>query len=297
MTFGNIQASTEYFCYNSGIRIDRVGNVMRKIVSGLIAGVLILALVGVTGCSASSKYAKNPVADRETLTQISTINALMAGVYDGIMPAGTLKGYGDFGIGTFEGLDGEMIELDGKVYQVKADGVAYPVNDSLQVPFAAVTFFDRDKEEKLAGSLNFSELQKSLDALMPSANVFGAIKISGTFSYVKTRSVPKQSKPYPILTEVTKNQAVFELKNVSGTVIGFKCPQYVNGVNVPGYHLHFLTDDFKAGGHLLELATENTVARLDFTPEFLMILPDSNSDFYKIDLSGDQQSNIQKAEK
>jgi acetolactate decarboxylase len=266
----------------------------------LIAVVIILVFVVVPGFSlscTSSKYAENPVANRETLTQISTINALMAGVYDGIMPAGTLKGYGDFGIGTLDGLDGEMIELDGKVYQVKTDGGVYPVSDSVKVPFAAVTFFDNDLEEKLSVGLNYAGLQESLDKLIPSANIFAAIKISGTFSYVKTRSVPKQSKPYPVLTEVTKNQSVFELKNVSGTVIGFKCPQYVNGVNVPGYHLHFLTDDFEAGGHLLELTTEDAIARLDFTPEFLMVLPDMASDFYKIDLSGNQQSNIQKAEK
>lgn len=263
----------------------------------IIASIIILVLSGLSGCSSASTNADSPAPDRETLTQVSTINALMAGVYDGILPSGTLKGYGDFGIGTLDGLDGEMVELDGKIYQVKTDGIAYPVSDSLKVPFAAVTFFDNDLEENFNSGLNYAGVQESLDKLIPSANMFAAIKISGTFSYVKTRSVPKQSKPYPILTEVTKNQTVFEFHNVKGTIVGFKCPQYVNGVNVPGYHLHFLTDDLKAGGHVLEFTPDSALARLDITPKFLMLLPDATSDFYKIDLSGNQQTNIQKAEK
>ena len=230
------------------------------------------------------------------MTQISTINALMAGVYDGVISSGELKTYGDFGIGTFDGLDGEMVILDGKLYQIKADGVAYAVEDSLTVPFAAVTFLDKDKEEPVS-AVNLAEMQSVLDKLMPSENIFCAIKISGTFNYVKTRSVPKQSKPYPILTEVTKNQAVFEFNNVKGTIVGFKCPQYVDGINVPGYHLPFLTEDGKAGGHVLEVNTQNSTATLDYTSSFNMILPDGDSDFYKIDLSGDTSQAIEQAEK
>lgn len=262
--------------------------------------VFFLLLLSVTGCSSPSVpsgYADNPIANRETLTQVSTINALMAGVYDGVITSGQLKGYGDFGIGTFEGLDGEMVELDGKLYQIKADGVAYAVVDSLKLPFAAVTFLDNDREEKITQATDYTSLQQVIDKVLPSANIFCAIKIKGIFSYVKTRSVPKQVKPYPVLTEVTKNQSVFELNNVDGTIVGFRCPQYVNGVNVPGYHLHFLTADFKAGGHVLELNTDNVIATLDYTPEFFMILPEMDSDFYRINLSGDNSQAIQKAEK
>ncbi len=268
----------------------------------LISIVFILFWVFIlfTGCSSAAvslKYADNPVSGRETLTQISTINALMAGVYDGVITVGQLKGYGDFGVGTFEGLDGEMVELDGKIYQIKVDGVAYAVDDSLKLPFAAVTFLDNDHEEKITSRINLTSLQQAIDKVMPSPNIFCAIKIKGKFSYMKTRSVPRQKKPYPVLTEVTKNQSIFEFNNVEGTVVGFRCPQYVSGVNVPGYHLHFITDDFKAGGHVLELGTDTVVMTLDYTPEFLMILPEMDSDFYRIDLSGDTTQQIQTAEK
>jgi acetolactate decarboxylase len=259
-----------------------------------------LAILSTSGCASSadsSTYADNPVAGRETLTQVSTINALMVGVYDGVITGGELKGYGDFGIGTFEGLDGEMVELDGKLYQIKADGIAYAVADSLELPFAEVTFFDNEREGEIASGTSLAQLQQILDQMLPSPNIFCAIKIKGTFSNVKTRSVPRQVKPYPVLTEVTKNQSVFELNNVDGTIVGFRCPEYVSGVNVPGYHLHFITSDFKAGGHILDLVVGNATATLDYTPEFLMILPEMDSDFYTINLSGDASQAIQQAEK
>ena len=266
----------------------------------LFAVLLSLMLLIPTAClplPGNSDYAVNPVSQRETLTQVSTINALMAGVYDGVTTCGDLKTYGDFGVGTFQSLDGEMVVLDGKIYQVKADGVAYAVADSLKTPFAAVTFFDTDSEQKLADISGLDKLQQTLDKAMPSSNIFCAIKIEGTFSYVKTRSVPAQNKPYPPLVEVTKNQPTFELNNVTGTIVGFKCPPYVTGVNVAGYHLHFLNDKKNAGGHLLEAKLTQATVKYDFTPNFLMKLPGPDSDFYKIDLSGNQESDVKKVEK
>lgn len=264
-----------------------------------LTGVLIvcLSLAGATGCSAPSGSADNPGERDETLTQISTLSALMAGTYDGVITCGELKSYGSFGIGTFAALDGEMVVLDGRIYQVKADGVAYAAGDSLGVPFAAVTHFNNDREESLAPGLSLEAIQETLDTLIPSSNLFYAIRINGTFSYVKTRSVPAQVKPYPPLTEVTQYQPVFEFHDVTGTVVGFRCPEYVNGMNVPGYHLHFLTSDLKAGGHLLELTTNNARVMLDYTPGFYMLLPDLSSDFHKLDLTGDLQSDIEKVEK
>ena len=167
----------------------------------------------------------------------------------------------------------------------------------MTLPFAEVTFFENDWQERITPGTALAQLQMALDRMLPSKNIFCAIKITGTFSYVKTRSVPKQVKPYPVLTEVTKNQSVFEFKNVTGTIVGFRCPDYVSGVNVPGYHLHFLTSDLKAGGHILDLITDNATAVLDFTPNFMMMLPGMSSDFYKVNLSGDQDQGIQQAEK
>jgi acetolactate decarboxylase len=234
---------------------------------------------------------------RETLTQVSTIDAILNGVYDGVIDFKTLKTYGDFGIGTFEGLDGEMLAYEGDFYQVKADGIAYPVDDTARTPFSSVTFFDTDLEENLPGGINYGSLPGFMAGLLPTENIFYAVEIKGTFSYVKTRSVPAQEKPYPPLVEVTAKQPTFEFEDVEGVIVGFLCPPYVSGLNVPGYHLHFLNSDKNAGGHVLEFTVKQAVISIDYTPDFLLILPGEDSDFYKLDLSRDKQDELAEAEK
>lgn len=244
-----------------------------------------------TADTAPALYSSN-----DMLYQVSTINALLEGVYDGETEYGTLKQYGDFGIGTFSGLDGEMIELDGMVYQIKDDGIVYPVDDSMTTPFAGVTFFEADTEELITEPMNMTRTEEFLDALMPNKNIMYGIKISGTFDHVRTRSVPKQEKPYPKLVEVTKNQPVFELEQVNGTIVGYWLPAYIDGINVPGYHLHFITDDRTAGGHVLEFDLTEATVEIDNTYEFFMDLPESD-DFLDADLSKDTGLEIEQVEK
>ncbi len=265
-----------------------------------IAVALCLLPVSLTGCLESipiPEETAHPVAEGETLVQISTIDAILNGLYDGVMDYGALQKYGDFGIGTFKGLDGEMAAVDGRYYQIKADGVAYPVTDDMETPFASVTFFSTDDEQPLTEGIDFTQLQTFLDEKLPTENIFYAIKIEGTFAYMKTRSVPGQEKPYPPLVEVTAHQPVFEFENVEGTIVGFRSPPYVAGVNVPGYHLHFLTKAADAGGHILDFTIQQAVAYIDYTSDFLMILPGEDSDFYQLDLSQDKQEELEKAEK
>jgi len=190
-----------------------------------------------------------------------------------------------------------MIVLDGDAYQVRTDGKAYPVPDTRQTPFASVTYFDADSTADLPEDMDFAAFQTYLDSWLLSENLFYAVKIEGTFSYMKTRSVPGQSKPYPPLVEVTRQQPEFEFTEVTGTVVGFRCPPYASGVNVPGYHLHFLTDDGSAGGHLLDFRVSRATVSIDETAGFFMVLPGEGSDFYKIDLSQDRQAELEEAEK
>ena len=120
---------------------------MKKKYTIFIASSLVCLLsFFMAGCSTDKDITTGLLHERETLTQVSTIDAILSGIYDGVMNYETLKGYGGFGIGTFEGLDGEMLAFDGKYYQIKADGVAYPVAGSQETPFAAVTYFDADYE-------------------------------------------------------------------------------------------------------------------------------------------------------
>jgi acetolactate decarboxylase len=275
----------------------------RRIYLIIICIVLLLSAAAIScssSCSRSEEFESVSSSSeyQETLTQISTIGALLNGVYDGVIPYSDLKEYGDFGIGTFEALDGEMIALNGDFYQVKADGVAYEVEGSMKTPFACVTFFDTDMEAKLAEGMDYADIREFIDSLIPTENIFYAIKVSGTFSYVKTRSVPRQTKPYAPLVEVTKNQPIFEFHHVKGTIVGFRSPPYVaGGLNVPGYHLHFITEDRNAGGHLLELEVKDANVSLDYTSKLFMILPSESSDFYQLDLTKVKQEELEKAEK
>jgi len=252
---------------------------------------LVLVIPGITACG--------PEPDREVLTQISTIDAILNGVYDGVISIGELTQYGDFGIGTFEALDGEMVVLDGEVYQIKADGGVYSVDSKTMTPFASVTFFDTDSQIPLYGengNITYSQCQELINQALPTENIFYAIKITGVFSYMKVRSVPAQQKPYPPLVEVTKNQPVFEYTEIAGTIVGFYCPSYVDGVNVPGYHLHFLSAGEMFGGHVLDFIVKTGDVFIDFTSAFTMILPGPNSDFYKLDLTPDLSGELEEAE-
>ncbi|MEO6053204.1 MAG: acetolactate decarboxylase [Chthoniobacterales bacterium] len=216
--------------------------------------------------------------------QASTIDALMQGVYDGTMTFGELKKHGDFGIGTVNALDGEMIALDGKFYQGLANGKILPLKNDAKTPFASVAFFHADRQWTAAGEQTFPQLQKFIDRRVPSQNLFYAIKITGTFSVLKMRSVPRQSPPYRRLDEVVKTQSEFELQNIVGTLVGFRCPSYVKGVNVPGYHFHFISRDGTKGGHVLGCSIRNAKIQVDDLSDFRMVLP-KNRSFLKVDLS------------
>jgi len=239
---------------------------MMKIIRYLL--VVTSLVIAISGCSCLPE-------NKDVLFQVSTMNAIFRADYDGEITYGELKRHGDFGIGTFDALDGELFALGGKFYRIKADGIAYPVDDSMKTPFAVVTFFQPDKSVLLDKASDYKQLQQYLDNLFPAKDIFYAIKIEGTFEYVKARNIPRQDKPYPQFSEVVKNQIIFEFDDVEGTLVGFWCPAYLEEINVPGYHFHFITKDKRMGGHLLECQMENVKIEIDYTPEFHMALSES----------------------
>ncbi len=239
-----------------------------------------------------------PEPGQGVLYQVATLNALMEGSYDGTVAVGELRRHGDFGIGTFDQLDGEMVMLGGKVFQIKVDGTILPVTDTVKTPFAAVTRFQADKALALTEPVAWSEIAENLDYILPTVNIPYAIKIEGQFDYIKARSVPPQSRPYPKLTEVVANQATFELEGVKGTMVGFRVPAYMDGVNMPGYHLHFLSEDRRAGGHLLEAQIAGGKLEIGYLHGFQMELP-RGGDFYQVDLrpNKDREKDLEKVER
>jgi acetolactate decarboxylase len=236
----------------------------------------------------------NDGAGRDILYQVSTIDALLEGTYDGVLSFGELQKHGDFGIGTFDALDGEMIAADGVYYQARADGSVYRVNGTMTTPFATVTFFDPDREIPVDKTINFTEMTAFLDEQIPSPNLFYAVRVDGTFTLVKVRAFPAQSKPYKRLVDAVAEE--HELHEVNGTLVGFYTPAFVQGLNVPGYHLHFLAEEKDVGGHVLDFSLCKGVIQLDITPEFQMILP-SEGDFCGVNLTGNLTQELETIER
>ncbi len=215
-------------------------------------------------------------AEREAhvLFQASTIGALLEGAYDGDLSFCELAEHGDLGLGTLNGLDGEMIALDGRFYRADVDGAVGEVAGSERTPFAVVTRFDPTIDEQVGGPLEHEDLLVCLDRLVPTGAASCAIRLDGRFDLVRARSVPRQRPPYRPLTEVVAEQHVFELRDVAGTMLGFRFPDYVEGIEVSGYHLHFISEDRTRGGHVLgSRAAGGLRVRLDPSSDLHVELP------------------------
>ncbi|MEO8240651.1 MAG: acetolactate decarboxylase [Flavobacterium sp.] len=228
--------------------------------------------------------------------QYSTINALMEGGFDGDMTMEVLQKKGNFGIGTFNQLDGEMIGFDNHFYQIKSDGKVYPVNPLQKTPFAFVAYFAVDQTFHKKQTLDFKKLQVLLDSLSPNKNLYIGYKIKMKFKTIKTRSVSSQTKPYPPMIDAVKKQSVYEIETISGTLVGFRFPEFMKGLNVPGYHFHFISDDKKSGGHVLEFLGSDFKIEIDIMDDFELHIPD-NEEFNRLNLTNTKVEDLEKVEK
>lgn len=233
---------------------------------------------------------------RDTLYQISTIDALLAGVYEPAAAVGDVLAFGDFGLGTFEALDGELILLDGQVFRAAADGRVTRVPPETGTPFIAVTHFATDLRLTAPQDQSYEVFKTWLQSQLPSPNISYAVRVDGAFDSVTYRSVPRQTKPYPPLVEVSKHQRVFEQKGIRGSLIGFWCPAFTKGINVPGFHLHFLSSDQQHAGHVLDFVLADGTVALDLTNGWEVRLP-MNPAFLEADLVADRTSALHRVER
>jgi acetolactate decarboxylase len=233
--------------------------------------------------------------EKNKLFHVSTMSALAQGVYDGDYRYQELMQHGDSGLGTFEGLDGEMVAIDGQFFQIKASGQLSRVSKTQIVPFAEVVYFSPSIFKTLNNVPNYASLYQLIETL-PNKNIPYMIRIEGTFSKLVMRSFYKQKKPYPPLAQAAKGEAIFKMNDTKGTIIGFWFPEYWGGIAVPGFHLHFVTEDRRIGGHILELSFHEAKASLAPLHQISIHLPEIDS-FAKANLSADElHSSIEKAE-
>lgn len=248
-----------------------------------VVGLFVAALL-LVGCDRQPAATTGPAtvgtqpAGPSQLTQVSIINALMVGQYNGVLPIGELLRAGNFGLGTCDHLDGELIVLDGVAYQVRSDATVREVPQQETTPFAVVVPFRADGHFACPAANSLTQLEGLLDKQLPGRNAFVAVRIEAKLKSIYLRSVPRQEPPYQPLAEVAKRQATWQRQDVEGTLIGIRSPPWVSGINVPGYHWHFLSHDHRLGGHIIDCQVEagdvsfdqcdTWTIRLSDTPEF-----------------------------
>ena len=223
------------------------------------------------------------------------VNALVGGIYEEERSLAEVLEHGDFGIGTFNQLDGEMVVLDGRIYQLRADGVAHAVAPDTRTPFACVTHFAPYSFEEIGQAMDHGELLALLDRLRPSPNMLYAIRVEGRFDYARTRSVARQEIARP-LVEVAREQYESEFAEVDATLVGFWTPSFLQSIAVPGYHFHLLTQDRTRGGHLLECRPRQVRISLQHIASLELGLP-LTLDYLTADLERDTRADLEEAEK
>jgi acetolactate decarboxylase len=236
-----------------------------------------------------------PSSSPDIIYQVSTLSALLEGVYNGSVSYGEVREHGDFGVGCGDGLEGEMVLLDGSVYIIPYNGSAYQPSDDMTTPLSVVTFFAPDDQFAIGGPTNLTQLNEAIAGRFPSTNLFYAIRVDGTFSYMKTRSIPRQTPPYPRLAEVVEQQSVFEWNGVNGTMVGIWCPEWAGAINVAGFHFHFLDENRTSGGHVLDLILDEGMVGIDTSHEYMLVLP-SDPGYYTADISTPLPHEVQMVE-
>lgn len=238
---------------------------MRKLLATFLFGFFTLIL------SNTSALAKEP----GHLFQVATYSALTRGAYDGKYTYHKLMKQGNFGVGTFQDLDGEMIALNGRFYQAESSGKKpgrlKRVTPKQTAPFAEVLFFKPFRESNITDAPSLSTLEEMIIERLPNKNIPYAIEIEGGFKSLTIRSLLKQTKPY----RSAKKQAVTRLRGVSGSLVGFWFPKYWKGIAPAGLHLHFINSTHTIGGHVLEVSVGNGVFKSEPINNVHIYLPNT----------------------
>lgn len=225
--------------------------------------ILLLLLTAVSVCHAQRSR-------KDEIFFASVNYSILKGQYDGVISIDSLKAYGDFGLGSEEKLASELVLIDGKSYGVPASGEAAVMSDNAKIAFAAVKFFRPERQVHASDLTDLDALQKFIDEKIDQ-NLFIAIRIDGVFNSIEFRSFVEQDKPYQPIDNVKENK--FRYENIRGTMVGFFTPKSSQVLNSPNYHFHFIDDERKTGGHILNCNIKKATIALDYTKELHVLLP------------------------
>ena len=232
---------------------------------------------------------------RVQFTQVSLFSVLLSGRYDGVLSLAEVKQIGNMAIATMDRLDGEMQMIDGVVYQACSDGHVYLPGDDATIPFGTICNFQAEQRLKLENIPSYELFEEHLEKVCPLENFPLAIHFTGNFRRMKVRIVERQEQDGLGLAEAAKTEAVFDLCDTSGDLVGFRLPGYVNGVNAPGWHLHFMDTERRHGGHVVNFSLLDGELRCCYADDFQIRLPDKSA-FAGLDLARDWSKELECAE-
>lgn len=246
--------------------------------------------------SAAPVLAQQKAKTNNTLFTAGHASAFIGGLYDAYYPYKQLMLHGDFGLGAPDKLDGELLMLNGKIYQTQSSGKTFEIPDTGRTPFSVVNFFHADRVVKAYVKMNKEKLYAYLDSILPNQNGMYAIRIKGSFNAIKTRAFPEvKQKPYAPLASMLALQQFFNFNEVKGDLVGYRLPGYMEGPNITGYHFHFLSDDTKAGGHIIDLLTDVISIEIDYLYSFTVDIPQT-TDFINFDFKKDRSGEVRQVE-
>lgn len=224
------------------------------------------------------------------MTQFAVLDALLAGAYETGMPVAEALRAGDFGIGCCDRLGGEVVIVDGRAFECTVDEPPTQMAESDILPFVDVAPFP-SVGPTAANSLDLAALTARVESLLLSRNLFHAVRLDGVMASVRVRVTPRQHHPLPPLTEVTEEQVETVLTERAGTVVGFWAPQIYQGIAVAGLHLHFLSEDRLAGGHVLDVTVGDGELRIGAFARLDLHLPVDDL-FLRTELTHDADHHI-----
>lgn len=242
----------------------------------------------------SNIFRKRSHNEEVTLVQVSTLNALMEGDYRGSRTVKEILKDTDTGIGTYNGLDGEAIIYKGHAYDGRATGEVSEMGPDETFAFSCTTKFDESVDEDEISFESIEDLKIKLEKYLDSHNYFFMIKMEGKFN-VRVRSCFKQKEPYEPLYKVAVDQREFEYHDIEGSIVGIYSPNYVEGMNLPGWHIHFLSRDFKKGGHILKVDANNVKIKVNKLQAWKVLMPE-DPDFSKWNLKEDLKAKTEAVE-
>ncbi|HVI44652.1 MAG TPA: acetolactate decarboxylase [Chitinophaga sp.] len=231
-----------------------------------------------------------------TLFQAGVASAFIGGLYHAVYSYPQLKQHGDFGLGAPDKLDGEIVMLNGKIYQTQYTGRTFEVKDTGSTSLAMVTFFKNKQRIIVPYAMNKNELFRYLDSTLQHPNTIYAIHINGAFDSVKTRAFPPPPQPWQPLASMLGSQHFFTFPHVTGDLVGYRLPLYLEALSIHGYHFHFLSSDKNHGGHIIDvIVRKGTVIEIDPLNGFSLAIPGSEN-FDRYNFETDRKEELKSVE-